>query len=351
MPKAPTTKHRRARLQDIAESAGVSISCVSLVLGNKARERRISEEVVKRVRKAATDLDYSPNIVAQNLQHGRSHTISFFNGFRQANPGDIYMDKLSGGIQVACGKLGYDLLVTCDFSRSAEDTYRYLNGGRCDGLVLFAAGEHEPLLPYLQASKLPTVLLNGIDPTERMASVSEDDASGMSQIADLLVSLGHRRIAAFSHTGYANLDSVRRVRLLREYLSAYSIHIPERWILDSNDPEDMHPERDLDTILAEPEPPTAIFCWHDLLGYRVLEHCARRGIDVPGQISVIGYDGIRWPSASPHELASIRVDVAAIAQEAVNVLNERINDPESEFVHRLVPVSLSMGTTLAPPRA
>ena len=340
---------RRATLQDIAETAGVSISTVSLVLANKAQERRISGNVIERVRKVAVDLDYSPNAVARSLQGGRSHTISFFNGFRHlAQADDIYMDKMSAGIQIACGELGYDLLISCDYTRPAEETYRYLNSGRCDGLILFAAGAHEPLLPYLQASRLPTVLLNSIDTTGKLATVAEDDVSGMSQMADLLGQLGHRRIAIFGHTVYPNPDSIQRVELLRKFLGAHGVDVPDRWVLSTGDDGHIYPEEDLDRILAEPEPPTVVFCWHDRLGYRVLEHCYQRGIRIPDEISIIGYDGLRWPSSSHHHLASVVVDIPAIARQAVTILNSQINNlPNSSHLH-LVPVSIDRGTTLRP---
>ena len=169
-------------------------------------------------------------------------------------------------------------------------------------------------------------------------------------VADLLVSLGHRRIAAFSHTFYDNTDSVRRVELLREFLAAYNVDIPDKWVLNTKDDKDTYPERDLNRILAEPEPPTVIFCWHDRLGYRVLEHCARLDIDVPGDVSIIGYDCIRWPSRSGHELASVDVDIPSIAHAAVHVLHERIGNAAFNPETHLVPVRISMGTTLGPPK-
>lgn len=189
----------RPTLSDIAALAGVSVSTASLVLSDKAKQRRLSDDVIERVRKVAAELDYSPNLLVQSLQQGRTHTISFFNGFRQRSQDDLYMDRLSTAIEQAGGRLGYDILVFCVFKRTAEETYRHLNGGRCDGMIFFAAEEKDPLLPFLRSSRLPVVLVNSIDSAGALSSVRDDVRSGMSQVADRLVALGHRRIAALTN--------------------------------------------------------------------------------------------------------------------------------------------------------
>jgi DNA-binding LacI/PurR family transcriptional regulator len=347
MPKRPFQKSGRPTLSDIASQAGVSVSTASLVLSDKAKQRRLSDDVVARVRKVAAELDYSPNLLVQSLQQGRTHTISFFNGFRRRSQDDPYMDRLSTAIEQAGGHCGYDILVYCVFERSVEETYRHLNGGRCDGLIFFAAQENDPLLPYLRTSRLPVVLINTVDPCDVLSSVHDDHVGGVSQVADRLMALGHRRIAAFSNVLDGNPDADLRVRLLRKMLAARGVPIPDRWIVCTDDNRQGDAERALSFLMAEAEPPTAIFCWHDRLGYQVLEHCDRLGISVPDELSLIGYDGLRWPAQSRHVLASVEVDLTALAKEAVALLHNQISGQSASRCVRALPVNVISGTTLA----
>lgn len=337
----------RPTLSDIAAQAGVSVSTASLVLSDKAKQRRLSDDVVARVRKVAAELDYSPNLLVQSLQQGRTHTLSFFNSFRTRSHDDMYMDRLSTAIEQAGGRLGYDILVYCVFERSVEDTYRHLNGGRCDGLILFASSPEEPLLPYLRTSRLPVVMVNGVDPEGMLSSVKEDHVSGLSQVADRLVALGHRRIAALTNTPWGNPDADMRIALLRKFLAERGVPIPDRWIVCTDDNRFGDAEGALSFLMSEPEPPTAIFCWHDRLGYQVLEHCDRMGISVPDRLSLIGYDGLRWPAQARHVLASVQVDITGLAHESVSLLHRLIDGTVTTPVNHVLPVSITTGTTLA----
>src|SRR5882724_8190636 len=101
----------RATLSDIATRAGVSVSTASLVLADKAKQRRLSDDVVERVRKVAAELDYAPNLLVHSLQRGRTDTLMFYNAFRKRTEQDLYMDRLSMAVEVAGGRHGFDILV------------------------------------------------------------------------------------------------------------------------------------------------------------------------------------------------------------------------------------------------
>jgi len=340
---------RRTTLRDIARRTGVSVSTASLVLSNKAAERRISSDVVERVQQAASALDYSPNLLVKSLRRGQTHVLSFLNGFRNRDAHDFYMDRLSTAIERAGGALGYDILVYCDFRRSEQEMYRNLNGGRSDGLIFFAPLPTDPLLGYLRASSLPTVLINREDESGVLTSVRDDVEDGIRQIAQELARLGHRRIAMLTNEGDANPDAHARVRLLRRCLADRNIAVPDSWIIPTVESDDASVSSTLRYLVNEADPPTAIFCWHDRLGYRVLEHCSTLGIPVPDQVSVVGYDGLRWPAKAPHILASVHIDLEQIAETTVRNLDNLIHGKETIAATRKVAGALMAGTTLAAP--
>lgn len=335
---------RRARttLSEVAKRAGVSRTTASLVLSGKATRHRISDETRRRVKETAQELDYSPNLLVHSLQRGRTQVLSFFNAFRLRSVNDLYMDRLSTAIERAAGKLGYDVLVHCDFSRPPEETYRFLNGGRADGLLLFAPLPDDPLLPLLRRSRLPVVLINTRDEEGILPSVRDDVESGMRQVAETLVGLGHRRVVGIIEEGKDFRDAIPRVRLLQRYLRELGGDLPDGRIVSYWSEQGAISTR----LLSEPDPPTAIFCWRDWLAYRVLEDCDQLGVEVPAQVSVIGYDGLHWPATTRHIAASVHVDMDMLAEAAVNLLHCIITGEQETCVDMAIPVQIQHGTTL-----
>lgn len=338
--------HRRVTLRDIAKQAGVSVTTASLVLSNKAKERALSDEAIERVRKVAAELDYSPNFLSQSLRRGRTDTLGFYNAFRERFEHDFYLDLLEVAIDLAGGRHGFDITTYCAFTRSVKDTYRHLNSGRCDGLLFFAPRQDDLLLPYIRSSQLPTVLINAVDTEGVLCSVSNDYMDGMRQVADALCHLGHRRVAMLSIDPQINQDGDLRVSALRKLLMERGVVSPERWMLKV-DKVGGSPEVPIRFLLSEPSPPTAIFCWHDRLGYAVLKQCEELGISVPDQVSIIGYDGIEWPAKTYHTLASVKVDIDNLAETSVALLEQLINGQVDEPAIQVLGVSLQHGTTLA----
>jgi len=343
-----TKPTRRPTLHDIARRAGVTAGTVSGVLKGKAKERRISEDVVERVRRAAVEMDYAPNLLVHSLRHGRTHIMSFYNGFRTRDQSDLYMDGLTAAIERAAGSLGFNTLICCDFSLDPASTYQYINGGTNDGLIFFKPGSNDQLLPYLRKSQLPIVLLNSQDELGILSSVTDDWRTGIAQVAHILAGLGHRRIAAFTGVDAAG-DANDRVTALSEFLQKHGIDLPPHNILpvDAKRPKDVNAA--LRHLMSDPNPPTAIFCWHDYVGYVALEECDTLGISVPEQLSLIGYDGVRWPAKTKHTLASVHVNLSAMGEAAVHMLHRLIRGEQAPIV-QVLPVRLDPGTTLAPPR-
>lgn len=340
---------RRATLGDIALECGVSVGTASAVLSGKTKERRISDDLAARIRQVAAEMDYAPNLLVRSIQRGRTHMLSFFNGFRSRERRDAYMDALTTAIERACGEHGYDVAIYCDFRRSVGETYRYLNGGRSDGLIFFSPQINDPLLPYLRKSRLPVVLLGSVDEAGVLSSVREAGEAGMRQVAEHLLRQGHRRIAAFTSPPRVNPDAARRTACLRTLLMEHGVMLPDHWIIEFDFEQTFITREVLENLLQAPEPPTALFCWTDHLGYQVLELCEEMGVSVPDQLSVIGYDGLRWPARTLHTLASVKVDLDAMGETTVDLLDKLIDRSEEAPVQRVLPVAFDAGSTLAPP--
>jgi DNA-binding LacI/PurR family transcriptional regulator len=343
--KRSNGKMNRSTLSEVAERAGVSPTTASLVLGGKSEEHRISEETYLRVKKAAEELDYSPNLLVHSMQHGRTHILSFYNAFRNRVIDDLYMDRLSAAIENAGGLCGYDILVHSNFTRSPEETYRFLNGGRADGLLLFAPLPDDPLLALFRKSRMPVLLINARDEEGILPSVKDDMVSGMRQVAEKLVQLGHQKIAALTEEGREDHDSRARITLLRQFLRENGGDLPDNRIINLAN----HSRSAVIELIRSSDAPTVIFCWRDWLAYFVLEICEEEGISVPEQLSVVGYDGLHWPSTTRHVAASVHVDLKELASASVKLLDRYISEDVAGNIQQALPVFLEPGTTLGPP--
>ena len=344
----PSKTNRKATLHDIARNAGVTVGTVSGVLRGKAKERRISEEVAEKIWRVASEMDYAPNLLIRSLHRGHTNILAFLNGFRNRDRRDFYMDALTTAIERAGGAQGYNLLVLCDFSLGAAPTYQYINGANNDGLIFFKPQPDDPLLSYLRKSNLPIILVNSEDSEGVLSSVTEDWKAGIRLITDELYRLGHRRIAAFTANPWIE-DSVKRTALFNENFEALGVHLRSEWQISVDGKQPGEVGDALRFVMRDPEPPTAIFCWHDYVGYTLLEHCERLGISIPEQLSVVGYDGVPFPAKTHHELATVVVDLDRMGEAAVKTLIKLVNGECEPPIRHVVPVSLNSGTTLTKP--
>lgn len=330
---------KRSNIQEIALKCGIHPSTVSSVLTGKTKQRRISAQLAEQVLRTAAELDYSPNLLMHSIRSGRTNNVAFYNGLREHRRSDVYIDTLKVAIERSAGTLGYDVTVSCDFNRSVPDTYKNLNGGRSDGLVLFKPHLEDPLLDLLRKSRMPVLLINTVDDKEILSSISEDIVMGVRLVADSLIRCGHRRVAIVAASHYV-VDSIVRVNLLRNFMAEYGVTIPDEWVIHND-------ERSIASLLNGPAPPTAVFCWHDQLAYAVLDTCETLGIDVPTQLSVIGYDGLKWPSKSDKYLTTIEVDLDELGETAVKTLDAMISGNVELPVVRRLPVKFVPGATLS----
>lgn len=332
----------RTTLSQVARRAGVSPATASMVLSGKGEGVRIAPSTADRVRAAAAELDYSPNLLVQSIQRGQSGVLAFFSAFRiLPDDDDVYMDRLIRGVGRAAGRRGQDLLLQCAFDRSPEETYQSINGGRADGLILFAAHPDDPMLGLMRRSRLPCVLLNARDPERILPSVRDDCPVGMRLLTQALLENGHTRIACLDGGPDATPDAAERFRELDKNLTQAGIVRDPALHMDIS--HGLAPR--LRELFERTDPPTAIVCCTDRVAYRALPILAEMGVRVPEDVSLVGYDGLHWPTNSSHLVDSVDVDLRALTAIAVDLL---LDGPPREYVEVSLPTSFRRGTTLGP---
>jgi DNA-binding LacI/PurR family transcriptional regulator len=274
---APRGRTRDVTLHDVAREAGVAVSTVSRALSNPGR---VSEHTRSHVHAVATRLGYHPNRMAQALPSGRSHMLALLVS-DITNPHNFGLIR---GAEAQARAAGYTLIIgDTQESPDLEMAHADRLGSVVDGFVLAGSRMRSADLLAVQARR-PVVLFNR--ESNGFASVVTDSVEGSRQIVDHLVSLGHRRITYLSGPRNAWSD-VERWRALSRFARRAGVDITRRGPFA---PTLEHGCVAADVGLASAA--TALVAFNDLLAIGVLRRLEHRGVGVPADVAVVGYDDI-----------------------------------------------------------
>jgi len=313
-PKAPpAASGRPATMQDIAEATGVSRSTVSRILNDAPLTVPIAQETRDRVLATARELGYRPNPLARALRGGpmmllgaivRDITDPFFAGAVEA-------------VSIAARGHGYSIVLGLAHTRATEayELAAVLEARQCDGILLLGdMGDQPRLLADLHASHVPVVAMWQGTSLDVVPGVQVDNRLGTEMAVEHLAGLGHRRIA---FVGGRPLGDIReRQAAYAEAVGALLGEVPPGYFQHvANTPEGG--EAALGALLHVSPRPTAIVASTDVLAMGVLRGALRRGVQVPDQLSVVGFDDIPMAKSTLPDLTTVRMPMAAMAAEAV----------------------------------
>ena len=339
MPKRPTQT-------DVAELAGVSRATVSYVLSNRTSGRiSITQETRERVLKAAQELGYEPSALARSLRSGLSHTIGLLIPDIH-NP--HYLDILSG-VDKELTECGYYLcLVSANLDPERESRcLRSLFQQRLDGLILLPtfADLFADEVEALSKRSSPAVF---ISPVQGADWVLPDIPGGAELLLNHVLSLGHRRIGFINGVARRNMGR-ERLNVYRHKLAALGLPANGQLICHCG-----HTIQDgyaaAQELLTLSPPPTAIWTINDLLAVGALRAIRERGLRVPDDISLAGFDDIDLASQLYPPLTTVRLHGEEIGRRAAQVLFQRIQDPKCEPMQETIDTELVIRQSTAPVR-
>lgn len=336
---------RSNTIRDVALRAGVSVGTVSKVFNNKGK---LAETTRTRVLKAAEELNFAPNALIRSLQRGRTYAIGVFTWEVRVDPSrDVTMNLLNGlteGIAaLGCDTLLYSRLPTIPGTPSNVPATTFLDG-RIDGLVVTAENLDENAREVLATSGLPTVVLYSTDVPDGLAAVDIDNASGIRQAVDHLVALGHRRIAFHAPFYTSNYQD-----RYKGYLAALDIHgITPDPTLNTYAPSGKPTIPEIaNRLFTLAEPPTAILAGDDGLAFEWMQVLNERGLRVPEDVSLVGFDDSARALAPPG-LTTIHQPAHDVGVTAIHFLNRLLEGEPGESCRTVLPVSfIPRGTTAA----
>lgn len=324
-------KSSRVTILDVAAAAGTSKSTVSRILDE--RLPRSDSPTAKRVRDVAVKLGYIRDVSASSLRRGKTMTI----GVVVPRLTDTVMAMLYEELARACARTGRIAIVaTTDDEPDAERTAaESLVQRGVDGLVLATARSDRSFAEDYAARGIPFVLALRTDGHSKSA-VGDDRLGGYLATRHLL-DLGHRRIGLIAGPSYAS-NSKGRTEGYRQALSEMGQDHDPNLVAASSFGIDSGAEA-AERLLALPEAPTAIFAVNDNTAIGALSAITRRGLAIPEDISLVGYNDIPIVSRLPVPLTTVRVPFDQIALTALALLDDEAmpRDPVRTLTPSLIP--------------
>jgi LacI family transcriptional regulator len=333
----------RVTSRDIARAAGVSQPTVSRALRD---DPRVAPATAALVRETARRLGYVPDAAARTLITRRTGTVAVV----VADIGNPFYTELVGALHGSLGGAGYRTVLINERTdlRGDAGVQPLLRSGLVDGAIVATATLDEQTRVLLEGERTPIVLVNReLDGVDRDVVVS-DNRMGGARAAELLAELGHRRIAHVA--GPANTSTAReREAGFAERLEQLGAPLDERYRRAGDFSHRDGHRWALELIGLDP-PPTAIFCANDVIALGALDAARARGLDVPGQLSIVGFDDISLAGWESFRLTTVRQPLPAMAEEAVRLLIERIGHADDPVRRIVFPTEVVQRGTTGPVR-
>lgn len=306
-----------ASIKDVAQRARVSTTTVSHVVN---RTRFVSDPVRHEVEAAIRELNYVPSAVARSLKSNSTKTI----GMLIPNCSNPYFAEIVRSVEDHCFGAGYTLILcnTDDEPHRQSAYLQALTEKRIDGMIIISTGEGKDFQRMLHGLPIPMVLLDREIDEVNCDLVETAHLQGGLMATEHLIGLGHRRIACLS--GPANLNSsAQRIEGWRSALAKAGLAAsPE--LLWHSDFTSQGGFNTMQAILASPLAPTAVFVCNDLMSIGALSAAHQAGIQIPQQMSLIGFDDIELAQFASPALTTIAQPKQRIGIAAVDMLLERI---------------------------
>lgn len=321
-----------ATIYDVARMASVSISTVSHVINGT---RYVAEETRQRVLEAIEELDYQPSSLARALVRQETNTI----GVVVPDNVNPFFAELARGIEDHGFSAGYSVIL-CNSDRNAAKQSAYLDvliAKHVDGLIFMSFDDRPEEVDRITSRSIPVVMFDRDFP--EFDAVLVDNYQGGKLATEHLVALGHRRIACIAGPDVAT-RSGQRVAAYRDVLTAAGIAVDEELILPS-DWSFQSGQQAARQLLARQDRPTAIFCCNDAVAIGVMGYALSQGIDVPGDLSVVGFDNINLSSFIWPGLTTVGGGIPEMGRRMCQMLLDRINkEMPAEAQHYVMPQSL-----------
>jgi DNA-binding LacI/PurR family transcriptional regulator len=324
-----------AKAKDVARIVGVSQSTVSRVLNGSAGNL-ISEETKRRVIEIASQIGYTPNPFAQALRGKKLHLLGLV--VREIN--DPFFSKLIAELSTQARRMNFNLVLGhahSDPDEALKITTTF-NMRHMDGVLVLGDLKNDQMAldEIVRGKQAVVALCRGSSPTT-LNTVNSDNNYGTRILLDHLIQFGHKKIG-FIDGGWLGDIRERRETFIN-YMSERDYHIRPEWVLtETNGAEGGY--RAMQALLDLQDSPTAVFASDDTMAIGALKAVFDRGLRVPNDMSIVGYDDIEMAQYICPPLTTIHQPIEEICTQALKIMLNIIDQgelPDSEKVVRILP--------------
>lgn len=313
---------RQPSIKDIARAAQVSHPTVSRALQNSPL---VNPKTAEKIRKIAREYGYRPSAVARGLVTRRTRTI----GLAVTSIADPFTAEVASGVEQAASDSGYSVFLAdsnADPEREKK-VVQTLAEQRVDGIIVTSSRVGALHLPLLAEMMVPIVLVNDQHPGSVAHSVLISNIDGTRMLVEHLLSLGHRRIGYIGDAhGYQS--DTERLDGYQIGLAEAGIAVRPEWIVHGNGKPDAAVEA-ANRLLDLPEPPTAICCYNDMTALGALHAIHARGLHVPDDLSLVGFDDLFLAAYTDPPLTTIHQPMRRMGELAMESLVKLMNGKDS----------------------
>ncbi len=301
-------------IKDIAQKAGVSHSTVSRALRDNSL---ISAETRKLVQETALELSYLPSTAARSLKTNRSQVL----GVIVSNIDDPYFSEILQGMEEVAQASSYSLFISASqHDPEREQTIvKVMRQHRVDGVIICSTPFSDEQNQQFSKYGIPIVVVNNQSAEEYRYSIYHDDLDGSRQITQHLINLGHTKIAYLGNSRSGRTTQDRLAGFCQQMqLAGLSISPDYMYEIPGSEPE--YTSRALNHFFGLRDRPTALICFNDMMAIVLLKALQQRGIQVPEEFSITGFDNIVFSDYTNPPLTSFDQPKRFIGQKAAELL-------------------------------
>jgi len=333
---------RTATLADVARLARVSTATVSRAL---SLPHKVKPLTLARIEQAVQSLGYVAHGAARALASRRTHTV----GAVIPTLANAIFANTTQALQKTLDGAGYTLLLAShEFDPVVEARVtRALLARGIDGLVLLGTTHDASVFRMIEARQVPYVLTWALDTSGTHPCIGFDNRAAAVRLANHLLDLGHREFAMISGITANNERARDRLGGVRTAIAARGARLPAERIVEKPFTHAAGREG-LREVMAGASPPTAVICGNDVLAIGAMAECGARGLTVPRDMSITGFDDMEIASLMTPGLTTVHFPTTELGVYAASHLLDRLAGKRVEM-HRELPVELMVRGTTAPP--
>lgn len=329
-------------IQEVAREAGVSVATVSRVVN---RTSQVSEQTACRVREAISKLGYQPNVWGRSLRRKESRMLLIF----VPNVSNPFYSPILSGIEDTARAAGYNTMLCVtgvDMARRME-YLDLLRNGRADGAIFLDVSRQSEVIPEV-ANDFPVVQCCEYCADDGISHVSIDNLAAAEDVVRYLISLGHRRIGFVGSTNEFISTRQRREGYERVLIEAgigvrtdYEAFADRHYSFLSG-------VEAAGELLDRPQRPTALFCISDVLAIGAIRAAEERGIRVPEELTVVGFDDVEYAAMFRPMLTTVSQPCYELGRASCELLLRRIGPEEARAATCYLPHQIILRDSSAP---